>query len=642
MTGMKPSPFYSSKAALWVSALLLALATWMAYAPALHGPFLLDDYDAIFPLVEASSAGASAWEALNTAPAHIRARWLSNASFLLNHGLAGGTLPPQPFGYKLGNLLVHLASALALLALARRMAQRWGADAARGQAAALLAAGLFLLHPLLLSTVMYPVQRMAQLSTLFTLLAVLAYVRWRERLETATPRMHLAGIVATLLLTGLAVLSKETGVLAPLLILVVELVSFRWPAPATPARSRFEAGFGLVCAAPLTLGLVLLVSNWSRLMAGYAVRDFTLVERLLTQVHVVAGYAAQIAWPRIGTMGLFLDDLAIQRTFDAHTGLLIALGAAILGLAIGLRRRFPAFAFAILWFLAAHALESTALPLEMAFEHRNYLALAGPAIAIAWTVTGLRPRIAAAALSIVLLAVLGHGTWRRAHEWSSYASWLGAEAAHHPDSLRAGTELYFHFAESGHVQEAIAERERLAARHPGHAQPVLLKLAYACGGGPIAVSTFSSEDIAQLRKGTIGKDAFHVYLGLRDTMASGDCEQPRWEDFASATRAVAGNPAVAASDRSAAAWWRLNGDAHRRLQDWPGVTRALQEALARQRDDPRDWLALMHASLLQHDRAGYASARAALMRLTGGRLGTLAGEFEALERAAAAPDSPAQ
>jgi len=79
-------------------------------------------------------------------------------------------------------------------------------------------------------------------------------------------------------------------------------------------------------------------------------------------------------------LGFYHDDfqasagwLTPWTTLPAVLGLLcVALAALVV------RRRFPLFAFAVLFFLAGHLLESTVFPLELVFEHRNYLPSIAP------------------------------------------------------------------------------------------------------------------------------------------------------------------------------------------------------------------------------------------------------------------------
>ena len=116
---------------------------------------------------------------------------------------------------------------------------------------------------------------------------------------------------------------------------------------------------------------------------GYEVRDFTIAERLLTQPYILGHYLSCIFFPNISSMGLYLDDFAIRSpalwsNWLGITAVFIAIFSALYW-----RKQKPIIAFAVLWYFACHALESSVIPLEMAFEHRNYLALIGPAILIA-------------------------------------------------------------------------------------------------------------------------------------------------------------------------------------------------------------------------------------------------------------------
>lgn len=626
---MTPKP--TLRAALLVLALL---ATVAVYWSGLAGPFLLDDFDAIFPLARAQADGLGTWDVLRQAPAHIRLRWLSNASFLASQALSGTAWPPSAFAFKAGNLAIHLACGLLVALLARQVARVAGHEARRAGHVAVIAAALFLLHPLLVSTVLYPVQRMAQLSTLFLLACACAYVHWRARYATLTPAGHARGLLAVLGFALLAFSSKESGALAPLLVLVLEITLFRWPAADSPHRARFDTGFGLACAAPLVLGAVAMGVRWKSILGGYARRDFTLEERLLTEVHVLADYLGQIFLPRPGGMGLMRDDFPIVAAPGVATVAIAALLLAAIIAAIALRRRWPLAALGVLWFFAAHALESTFIALELVFEHRNYLALFGPALLVA---AGLSrwPRAGLAA-GALLAAALGGLTAQRAHDWRSQDAWLASEVANHPGSLRAGTERMLGHVQRDRPAEAAAERERLATVLPGHAQPVLLKLAFACRSA-LDLPLFTPDELQRLQAGTVGKDAVHVYAGLRRIAARRCGSQVDHGAFIAATGALAANRAARSNARMRASWWRFAAAARLQVDDWPGVSEAVQAAVQEENNDPRDWLLLAEARARLGDRPGYLAARQRFLALVQGRPGALQGELARVDRLAAPP-----
>jgi protein O-mannosyl-transferase len=118
--------------------------------------------------------------------------------------------------------------------------------------------------------------------------------------------------------------------------------------------------------------------------AGYASRPFTLGERLLTEGRVLFLYLAGAFFPLPGSgVRVLYDDLALSTALLAPWTTAAALGAwaALVAAAVRYAGRAPWFSFAVGWYLVGHALESTVIPLEIAFSHRNYLPLLGVSLA---------------------------------------------------------------------------------------------------------------------------------------------------------------------------------------------------------------------------------------------------------------------
>src|SRR5690606_737989 len=80
--------------------------------------------------------------------------------------------------------------------------------------------------------------------------------------------------------------------------------------------------------------------------------------------------------------------------------------AGLLFLAVILRRRAPLAALGILWFFAGHAITSNVVPLELAFEHRNYFALLGVLLVIAQAVRMIPVRHGPAIKAVAVCAVI--------------------------------------------------------------------------------------------------------------------------------------------------------------------------------------------------------------------------------------------
>lgn len=425
--------------------LLLAamLVTVAIYWPGLTGPFVLDD-NAAFGALHGWLAGKASWQEVVPGNASwLYARPVSMLSFMLSGWLGGDV----PFSYKLGNLIVHLTCGLLGWQVLRRALARDERLAPHAELIAGLLAALWLLHPLHASTVLYAVQRMAQLSTLFVLASLWTYLQARRRIDEGRIRPALALLFLLcplLMLAGL--LSKQNGAVAPALCLVLELAYFGRPRP-----KPVLAFFGLFLALPLLGAAALLTLAPERLLDGYAEWDFSLGQRLLTQARVLVDYLGTLLLPYAPRMGLYTDD------FTTSTGLLappstllslLLLGAISIA-AIALRKRAPSLFAGWFFFLVAHGVESSFLPIEMYYEHRNYLPSIGVLLAAAG-LGALAPRRAEPAqgpnrLALVavagLAAVLAFATLGRALVWRHYDTIVMQALRFHPDSMRAHLDL---------------------------------------------------------------------------------------------------------------------------------------------------------------------------------------------------------
>ena len=398
----------------------------------------------------------------------VYGRPLPIVSFSLNSYFGDGQ-----FAFKATNLVIHLANAGLLFALLRlligvtagtpyRTATPWRM--------ALLVTALWTLHPLQLSSVMYVVQRMTLLATTFGLLALICYCNLRLRQVAGfrsgtNPRLCLLAVTFVL---GLA--CKEIAVLIPVYLLVVEFVCF---APLMVDRRRWVRRYALAAGSLGAVGLIGLLITRTSVLEGYEYLNFTLAERILTQPLVVVHYLRLIALPDVDLMGIYRDGFPVSRSLGLmEMAATAALSAATIA-ALLLVRRAPLVALGWLLFVCSHLLESTIYPLELVFEHRNYLGLAGILLAIC--AVGRRvlgPFVSDAMLVLPLVALFGLTvlqTRTRAVEWSSALNHNAAAVATHPESVRAHSYLALKLADLGLVSGAvdvIDEARTVLGDHP--------------------------------------------------------------------------------------------------------------------------------------------------------------------------------
>ncbi len=416
------------------------------YAPGLVGPFLFDDGPALTgnPFLRIGGGQFDDWRTASlSSRSGPSGRPLAMLSFAGNYVAAGGM---HAVPVKLVNLLLHLACGVLVFLFAREILRRamTGGDAQAADGAALLAAALWLLAPLQVSTVLYAVQRMTVLATLFALAGLVLFVRRRERWAqhgAATGEIIATGLWLALLAL-LALLCKETGVLLLWLLAVLEVSLYRGCWAGRERRALAWLGW-----AALLAPLLLLAVWWTpeTLAAGYAGRDFTLQERVLTQLRLLWQYLGWMVWPDISAMGFQHDDIPLSQGWLRPATTLVAALAWLAALALALlwRRRAPLLLFALLFYLVGHVLESSFWPLEIVYEHRNYLPSVGVFILLAALLTRavgalrstrtLRPQL----LLFAVLAACATLLFLRVVTWAEPLRLSAVNAANHPQSSRS-------------------------------------------------------------------------------------------------------------------------------------------------------------------------------------------------------------
>jgi tetratricopeptide (TPR) repeat protein len=231
------------------------------------------------------------------------------------------------------------------------------------------------------------------------------------------------------------------------------------------------------------------------------VRDFTLWERLLTQPRVLLDYLGSILLPSM-QVGIFYDDYEISRglltPWTTLPSVLIVLGGLVSAWLV--RTRFPLAAFAVFWFVAGHLIESTVIPLELYFEHRNYLAMLGPVLAvlIALFRSGgdLKIPLRAAAISwIALTAFVGH---QAAKTWGDELTHAEMWAIERPNSTRAVQQLASAHVKIGFFDAASRILQRGIKRLPEATELEFQHALLECISGDATDGTFDRlTEIAQ-------------------------------------------------------------------------------------------------------------------------------------------------
>lgn len=497
----------------------LAAVAAAVYWPGLSGGFLFDDY-ANLPAL-GRYGPVRDWDSLlrylTSGIADPTGRPVSMLSFLLD----ARDWPADPLPFKRTNLLLHVGNGLLLYAVLVALGRRVASSVGHARSAALLATALWLLHPLWVSTVLYVVQRHAMLATFFVLAGIRVWIASRDAFARgALARGWWLAVLAVPVCGLLAGLSKANGFLLPVLLLVLQGSVLRWRRAATAGytvaadrHARWSSRLFVLLPALLVLvGLVGLAVEAVNTMG--ALRPWSLGERLLSQPRALFDYLYRLWVPGLDATGVFADGFPVStgllRPWTTLAALLALVALATLG--IQSRLRYPALSAAILFFLGGHAMESSIIPLELYFEHRNYL----PATLLFWplallltrTGTYLRLRVLAG-IGFALVCALA--TFAQAQLWGDPPALAQAWARALPGSARAQTYAASVDLQHGEPQRAIARLTPLLARHPDEAQYALTLMEAHCRRGRVPDAVIDGALHAVRSRGVV-LDLTHQWL----------------------------------------------------------------------------------------------------------------------------------
>jgi hypothetical protein len=316
---------------------------------------------------------------------------------------------------------------------------------------------------------------MQTLETLFMVLALWSYLKARQAQMEGRPGR--TGWMLTALLGAIAFGCKEDAVLLPAYLLVLELTVLRFRAADPGLARRLQRGYLLATLLGVAAFVFVVAPHfWS--WDAYPNRNFSSLERLLTQGRVLCMYLWEILLPLPSHMPFYYDWYPPSRGLLHPWTTLPAwlLLSALLASAWRLRHRRPLFALGVLLFFAGHFVTSNVIGLELAFEHRNHFPLIGIVLAVgdllALAASRFRvPTTGSVVACLVLLATLAGTTILRARSWDSGLQLAQTSTQLAPRSARAWNSLCVQYFELGggetpdnpNLDKAIAACEQGAA-----------------------------------------------------------------------------------------------------------------------------------------------------------------------------------
>ena len=450
----------------------IALAACLPFLPSLQGQFLYWD-DVTNFLMNEGYRGLG-WSQLRymfttTLLGHwIPLTWLTLG---INYTLGG----MNPWGYHVGNLLLHSANAVCLYFIARRLlASACGETPERviesmpGRAGAAFAALIFAVHPLRVESVAWITERRDVLSGLFFLLSILFYLRATDGGGFISGRWRTASLLAF----AAAFLSKSIVMTLPGVLLLLDICPLRrlrlgWRALLLEKWPYAAINVVGAVVAMLALRIGASASAWSQTGMG---------ARVGVIAYAFWFYPSRWVWP-VGLSPLYELPPRVDLSQGRFLGSLLAL-VAVTACLVLLRRRAPwalaAWAYSALVLLPASGIVHAGF--QLAHDRYSYLSglgfavIAGGAVWAllrAGAVGRLGASTVALALAVAGLLVLGLGaaSWAQTRIWRDSDSLWERAVALDADCVVCANNLAAAITRRREPSSAMIARAEALVRH---------------------------------------------------------------------------------------------------------------------------------------------------------------------------------
>ncbi len=494
------------------------------YSSGIHAPFYLDDFRRIVdnPAIRDLSIILEPW----------RHRYTTYVTFALNYFIGG----MNPVLFRMVNLIIHTANAVLLFTMLRQMMMVVNNDSEDEHIfIPLLASILFLVHPVQTGAVTYIVQRFASLATMFYLLAVYSYLRWRLKEGRVFSFWYLTALGATLL----GMRAKEIVFTLPVMLAVVEYLFF-----SGPWRRR------LLNLLPFLLTMMIIPIEFMSRHSGETnllstiTRATTVMSEgitiprnvyFFTEMRVIVTYLRLLFYPENQVFlynypqydSLFMPEVYLSLSLH------ILLLCSSVGTLLIMRKRqrlsyLVLLPFGILWFYLTISVESSFIPIpHLIFEHRLYLPSAGFFTAVSaglyllYRQRWLRHLVTTMAVTaIIVLSVL---TYRRNTIWADEVLFWKDNVRKAMNTIAPHYYLARAYAKRGLYRKAIDEYNLAALLGPTYPEIHLAMAETYEKMGYLADARREYKKVIEMRS-----DDYRGYLGLgRVSIALGDLDSAR-------------------------------------------------------------------------------------------------------------------
>jgi tetratricopeptide (TPR) repeat protein len=467
---------------IWLLWLGLGAALLLAYANSFQAGLVLDNKTII-----GLDPRLRAWTAENLKHIFTQGYWwpttiselyrpITTSSYLFNYAVLGNG--DRVFGYHLVNFLLHWTNAWLVFVMVRFLSGR--------VRLAWIAAAIFGLHPVTVESVTNIVGRADLLATLSILSGGWCYIRS----TLASGWLKTGWLVALGLTTGLGIFAKESAVMiAPCLLLYDWL--WRWPKMgALPLAERWRVAafeFGVKGYLALVPAFVIFFVARQRLpdmlsVVGQSFMDNPIAhagvfQGFMTAIAVIGRYIGLLVFPHTLSCDYSFNQISLYGEAahwwqDLYSWISLGVAAAIIWIAVRVRRKQPLATWGILWFFVMMLPTSNLLiPIGSIMAERFlYLPSVGFSVIAAFALRAAYRRMSswrfddgsspigaawAIVLPVAVLAALTLRTIARNVDWKNELTLWESAVAASPASFKPHKGLSGAIWEASHSEAAL-------------------------------------------------------------------------------------------------------------------------------------------------------------------------------------------
>lgn len=340
----------------------------IAYCNSFSAPFLLDDFGSITNnhAIRKLFNFADLWK-------FYANRIVLYFTLSINYAIHDNMVE----GYHIANLFIHILNGVLFRAILKKLLTLpyfKGKIASRySNLISVMAAVIFVCHPIQVNSVTYIIQRTASLAATFYLLAILFFLCYRVHDKWRY-------LLFTFISVGFAMFTKENTITIPFMLLLLERMFF-WDDRKTGWRKRLLIFLPLFATLPIIPATNLFLRGYSQSDPNVTFKASTSMDRFqyfYTQLNVILLYIRLMFIP-IGQNFDYSNDFPLSAAIWDNYSYISFIVLFLTGLfSIYAWKRNRLVSLGIMWFFTGLAVESTFISIkDVYFEHRLYFPSAG-------------------------------------------------------------------------------------------------------------------------------------------------------------------------------------------------------------------------------------------------------------------------